>query len=68
MIGELVSRLIASGTPPELAAQVVSEAFAAGTCIGKSADNPVDVAAEKRRAYDRERQRKVRELRRQSAG
>lgn len=66
-IADMVARLIAAGTPPEVAAEVVAEAFALGTVRRQSADHPVDVATENRRAYDRERQRKVRELRRQSA-
>lgn len=56
MIADLVSRLIASGTPPELAAQVVSEAFAAGVSTGI----PRNSAHENRKAYDRERKRKER--------
>jgi hypothetical protein len=56
VIGEFVSRLIASGTPPELAAQVVAEAFAAGVSTG----TPRNSAHENRKAYDRERKRKQR--------
>lgn len=68
MIGDLVSRLIAAGTPPEVAAVVVAEAYAAGMSVCRqSAEHPVDTATENRRAYDRERQRKIRELRRASA-
>lgn len=67
LIADMVTRLIAAGTPPEVAAEVVAEAFAAGAVRRQSAEHPVDVATEKRRAYDRERQRKIRELRRQSA-
>lgn len=59
-IGQLVSSLIASGTPPELAAQVVAEAFAAGASISRP--NQGDATAEKRRAYDRERKRETRGL------
>lgn len=66
-VAELVSRLVAAGTPPELAAEVVAEAFAAGVVGRQSAEHPVDAATEKRRAYDRERQKKIRELRRVSA-
>lgn len=58
MIGELVARLISAGTEPTLAAQVVAEAFAAGTMSGGSR---VDVSAERRRAWDREYRRKQRE-------
>lgn len=60
MIGELVAKLIASGTPPEVAAQVVAEAFAAGAQLAiprNSGGIPVDETAEKRRAYDRNRKR-----------
>lgn len=56
MIADLVSRLIASGTPPELAAQVVSEAFA----VGMSTGLPRNSAHENRKTYDRERKRKQR--------
>lgn len=59
MIAELVSRLIASGTPPELAAQVVAEAYGAGAVCGMSADK-ADVSAERRREKDRERKREIR--------
>lgn len=54
MIGDLVSRLIAAGTPPEVAAVVVTEAFAAGF---SSAGNPVESRLEKIRAADRDRKR-----------
>ena len=53
-IGEMVEMLIAAGTPPVLAAQIVAQAFVAGV---QSAESPVDKTAEKRRAYDRERKR-----------
>lgn len=66
-VADLVSRLIAAGTPPEIAAEVVAEAFTAGSVRRSSAEHQVDAATEKRREYDRERQRKIRELRRQSA-
>ncbi len=56
-IADLVSRLIAAGTPPEVAAVVVTEAFAAGI---NSTGIPPDSAAEKRREYDRERKRRER--------
>lgn len=57
MIGELVAKLIAAGTPAEIAASVVAEAFAIGA-MRNSGGIPVDETAEKRRAYDRERKRK----------
>lgn len=57
MIGEIVQRLIAAGTPPEVAAVAVAEAFAAGASCGNSGGIPVDLVAEKRRAYDRQRKR-----------
>jgi hypothetical protein len=43
-----------------VAAEVVTEAFAAGTVHRNSADIPVDITTEKRRSYDRERKRKLR--------
>lgn len=67
MIGEIVARLIAAGAPPEVAATAVCEAFEMGVETGKSADYPRDETTEKRRAYDRERARTKREIRRQSA-
>lgn len=63
-VAELVARLIAAGTPPELAAQTVTEAFVAGAEVRRQSS---DSALEKRRAYDRERMRKKREVVRQSA-
>jgi hypothetical protein len=57
MIADLVARLIAAGTPPDVAATVVAEAFAAGVVATAS---PVDAAAERRRAADRDRKRAVR--------
>lgn len=62
-IGDMVNALIAAGTPPDIAAVVVAEAFAAGVVCGQSADK-VDVSAERRREKDRERKAAVR---RQSA-
>ncbi len=60
MIGELVARLIAAGTPPEVAAVVVSEAFAAGVATA-CPQISVDMSAEKRRAKDRLRKQIERE-------
>lgn len=58
MIADLVATLIAAGTPPDVAATVVAQAFAEGVSVHRT---PVDTAAEKRRAYDRERKKKERE-------
>jgi hypothetical protein len=57
-IGSLVEALIAAGTPPALAAQIVAQAFAAGVNSTGFRGIPPDSAAEKRRAYDRDRKRK----------
>lgn len=56
-IGAMVGKLIAAGTPPEVAAEVVAEVFAAGVLSRNSTGIPVDSVAEKRRAYDRKRKR-----------
>jgi len=69
-VADLVSRLIAAGTPPEVAAMVVTEAFALGSVCGHSADIPrtfADEQAERRRASDRERKRSVRRIPQNSA-
>lgn len=67
-VGALVARLIAVGTPAEIAASVVAESFAAGAMsCRQSADCRVDETTEKRRAYDRERQRKIRRQLKESA-
>jgi hypothetical protein len=58
MIGNLVARLIAAGTPPELAAEAVAAAFQAGAECVNSTRIPPDTAAEKRRAWDREYRRR----------
>ena len=57
MIADLIQRLIAAGTPPEVAAVAVAEAFAAGAA---STRHPVDTAAEKRREWDRNYRRNKR--------
>lgn len=66
-IAEMVARLIEAGTPAALAAGIVAEAFAAGAASTGIRRQSADSATERRREYDRERQRKIRELRRQSA-
>jgi hypothetical protein len=58
-IASMVRTLIDAGTPPDVAAVVVAEAYAAGLVCGKSADK-VDESAERRRERDRERKRAVR--------
>jgi hypothetical protein len=54
-IAGMVRALIDAGTPPDVAATIVAEAYVAGR---NSTGIPVDEMAEKRRAYDRERKRK----------
>jgi hypothetical protein len=60
-IGDLAQQLIDAGADPCVAARVVSTAFAAGIATVNSTGNstgiPPDRAAEKRRAWDRERKR-----------
>lgn len=56
-VGEIVARLIAAGTPPEVAAVAVCESFQMGVATGNSGGIPVDETAEKRRSWDRERKR-----------
>lgn len=67
-IADMVERLIAAGTPAAVAAVVVTEAFAAGAASGKSGGSPVDEAAERRRAYDRDRKQRQRDEKRKSGG
>lgn len=62
-VAEIVARLIAVGCPADVAAVAVTEAFAAGSVCGKSADK-ADISAERRREKDRIRKA---EIRRQSA-
>jgi hypothetical protein len=57
MIEALIQRLIEAGTPPLVAAVVVSEAFAAGASVRTVGGLSADETTERRRAYDRERQR-----------
>jgi hypothetical protein len=54
----MVAELIEAGCAPEVAAAVVARAFVSGVSSAEFRGNPVDKAAEKRRAYDRERKRK----------
>lgn len=67
-VGEMVADLIEAGCSPEVAAEVVARAFAAGISASGFRGIPVDSATEKRRAYDRERKRKSAEIRRNSTG
>ena len=60
-IGSLVARLIAAGTPPEVAAEVVAEAFAAGAAVN-STRHPPDSQVEKRRAWDRKYRQNKRQI------
>lgn len=60
-VASIVTRLIAAGAAPDVAAAAVAEAFAAGATSVVSTGIPVDKVAEKRRAYDRERKRAARQ-------
>jgi hypothetical protein len=66
VIAELVSRLIASGTPPELAAQVVCLAYAEGAGTERQSRDISDTSSDKKRERDRDRMRQKRDLERQS--
>lgn len=57
-IGTMVAELIDAGCAPKVAAAVVARAFVAGVSSSEFRGIPPDSAAEKRRAYDRERKRK----------
>jgi hypothetical protein len=57
VIGEMVQTLIAAGTPPDVAAVVVAEAYAAGMLAGNSSGIPPESRLEKIRTADRERKR-----------
>lgn len=59
-VGAMVEELIAAGTPPELAARIVAEAFVAGVSSTGHRRTEVDATAERRREWDRERKRKER--------
>lgn len=65
MIGDLVTRLIDAGCPPEVAAVAIAEAFAEGA---KSGGSPVDKTADRRRAYDRKRKAEERAASAKSGG
>lgn len=54
----MVAELIEAGCAPEVAAAVVARAFVSGAASTGFRGIPPDSAAEKRRAYDRERKRK----------
>jgi hypothetical protein len=54
----MVAELIKAGCAPDVAASVVARAFVSGVNSAEFRGAPVDKAAEKRRAYDRERKRK----------
>jgi hypothetical protein len=60
-IGGLVDLLIAAGTPPAVAAQVVAQAFAAGVASAPMRDNPRDDRDSQRRETDRLRQQRWRD-------
>jgi hypothetical protein len=66
LIADLVARLIASGTPPDVAAMVVAEAFAAGVSASIPR-NSADVSADNRREKDRIRKQIARGNPRKSA-
>lgn len=66
IIGEIVARLIAAGTPSDIAAVAVTDAYVAGVVASKVGGQSADSAVEKRRAYDRERMRLRREAERTS--
>ena len=55
IVAELIGRLVAAGTPADVAAVAVAEAFAAGAAASVSGGIPVDTAAERRREWDRNR-------------
>jgi hypothetical protein len=57
-VGDMVAELIDAGCSPAVAAAVVARAFVAGVSSSNSTGIPPDSAAEKRRAWDRERKRK----------
>ncbi len=61
MIAELVAQLIAAGTPPDVAASVVAQAFTAGVLSSSDRDNPRDERDERRRETDRLRQQRWRD-------
>lgn len=62
-VGAMVAELIAAGCAPEVAAKVVASAFVAGTLSATFRAEAIDPAADRRRAWDRERKRLQRGLR-----
>jgi hypothetical protein len=56
-VADLVGRLIAAGTPADVAAVVVAEAFAAGVMSADVRRQSTDETAERRRIKDRDRKR-----------
>jgi hypothetical protein len=57
-VGAMVADIIDAGCAPDVAAAVVARAFVAGANSTGFHRNSADSAADKRRAYDRERKRK----------
>lgn len=66
-IAFMVERMLADGVPHAAIILAVQTAEMMASMSNKSADSPVDESADKRRAYDRERQRLKRERLRMSA-
>lgn len=66
-IAKMVREMIAKGVDPDVIELAVATAEMTATPI-VSGGSPVDTAAEKRRAYDRERKAKDREIHRMSGG
>jgi hypothetical protein len=66
MIGDLVARLIAAGVPADVAAMVVTEAFAAGAAA-TIPRNSAEIRTEKRKERDRLRKQLLRGIPRNSA-
>lgn len=60
-IANMVEQMLKFGVPPEMIVLAVRTAEESADIRRHPPDSPVDVAAEKRRAYDRERQREKRE-------
>lgn len=66
VVAELVARLIAAGTPADVAAMAITEAFAAGV-RSEIPQNSADVSAERRRERDRIRKRNAKNIPQNSA-